>query len=304
MKIGTGATMGLAGGMLALGTWWWAMPHEVPRPVAPAVALPAAPRMVPMDAPAALLAPATLAARPLLRSPERFARWLADDSSLRGVALDGAWDVDASGHLRPTVALRRRFDQLLTLAGEAKVDEIGAYIEHEVSSAHGAAAAREVSDAWQRYLALQRHVFTTRPDPKDRSTLQAALAERQLVRSSVLGPALAAAFFADEEARLQAQLLGDTSAEAGAQSIHVDRASLDPAALARVQQADAEWADWQRRLDAARQELARLQAAPELSDPQRRDAIDRLIAGRFRGTEAIRARALMGLPMPEAPTAG
>jgi len=37
-------------------------------------------------------------------------------------------------------------------------------------------------------------------------------------------------------------------------------------------------------------------AAPELTEPQRQAAANRLIAERFQGTEAVRARALLGLP--------
>ena len=101
-----------------------------------------------------LLAPTPAAEQPGLRDPAAFGRWLEEHSSLRGVELDGSWDVDGQGRLRPTLALRRRFDQLLTLAGEARVEEIGAYIEHEVRDLVGAPGAAAVLDAWQRYLAL------------------------------------------------------------------------------------------------------------------------------------------------------
>ena len=60
------------------------------------------------------------------REPIRFERWMGAHSSLRGADLDGAWDVDAQGRLRPTIALRRRFDQLLGLLGEATLEQIGA----------------------------------------------------------------------------------------------------------------------------------------------------------------------------------
>lgn len=300
MKISATAWMSLAVGLLTLAAWWWAVVRVSPPPTgALAVAPSPAQRAQPVPSPVTLLAPATPLERTSLRSPQQFARWLADDSSLRGVVLDGGWDIDASGHLHATLALRRRFDQLLTLAGEAKVDEITGYIEQQVRDAHGAAAVGEVLDTWQRYLALQRHVYTSQPDPKDRNSLQAALAERQLVRRTVLGPVLAAAFFGEEEAVAQAQWMGGQPA-APVQSMQIDRASLDPAALVRVQQADAEWADWQRRLEAARADVARLQAAPELSDLQRREAIDRLIAERFNASEAVRARALLHVPAPHA----
>jgi lipase chaperone LimK len=264
-------------------------PHEAPIPKAL------------LATPPDLLAPAAPAERAQLRTPAQFSQWLHAQSSLRGTQLDGAWDVDGHGALHPTVALRRRFDQLLTLAGEAKVDEITAFIEQQVTEEHGAAAARAVLDAWQRYVALQRHVFTERIDPADRSSLQRALAERQRVRRDVLGFDLATAFFADEEARAEAQLMAPPGSPPPT-DVHtavIDRATLDPAALARLQQADAAWADWQRRLADAKQRIQTLQSAPELSDVQKREAVDRLIAQQFDTHEAVRVRALLHLPAPQ-----
>jgi lipase chaperone LimK len=78
-------------------------------------------------------------------------------------------------------------------------------------------------------------------------------------------------------------------------TMQIDRSTLDAAALARVQQADAAWADWQRRLADAKQRIAALQAAPELSALQRSEAIERLIAQQFDASEAVRARALLHL---------
>jgi lipase chaperone LimK len=60
----------------------------------------------------------------------------------------------------------------------------------------------------------------------------------------------------------------------------------------------AEWQAWERRLADARAELARLQAAPELSATQRHAAAERLVAERFQGSEAVRARALLSLAPP------
>lgn len=247
---------------------------------------------------AALLAPTPASQRDALRGPEAFGRWLERESSLRGTELDGSWDVDGQGAFHPTLALRRRFDQLLTLAGEAKVDEISAFIEHEVRELVGAPAASAVTDAWQRYVELQRQAFHSRIDPRDRQSLMAALAERQQARRRILGPELAQAFFADEEAQLQAMQQAAPLPVADAHSIVIDRTSLSPQALARLQKADADWADWQRRLEQARRDVGALQAAAELSDTQRRAAIERLLAQRFDPQETIRVRALLQLPPP------
>jgi lipase chaperone LimK len=276
--------------------WTFAHLRSAPVPVAASHDAPI-PKAL-LAAPPDLLAPAAPSERANLRTPAQFAQWLHSASSLRGTQLDGAWDVDNQGTLHPTIALRRRFDQLLTLAGEAKVDEITAFIEHEVTGQHGAAAARAVLDAWQRYVALQRHVFSDRIDPADRGSMQRAFAERQRVRRDILGFDLANAFFGDEEARAEAQLTAPPGSPPATdvRTAQIDRSALDPAALARLQQADAAWADWQRRLADAKQRIAALQSAPELSDLQKREAVDRLIAQQFDTHEAVRVRALLHLP--------
>jgi len=229
------------------------------------------------------------------RDPARFARWLNEQSSLRGTDLDGSWGVDGQGRFQPTLALRRRFDQLLTLAGETPVEQITAFVEHDVRELAGGYAAGAVLDAWQRYLELQRHAWRSTAQPGDRASMAAALAERQQVRRRILGPELAQAFFADDEAQLQALIQG-TAPPPEAQTTRIERTQLGPEALARLQAEEAAWADWQRRFDAARSEIQALQAAPQFSAPQRAQAIERVIAQRFDVREAVRVRALLHLP--------
>ena len=62
--------------------------------------------------------------------------------------------------------------------------------------------------------------------------------------------------------------------------------------MTRLQREDAAWADWEHRLAGARAELS---AAKDLSEAQRREAIDRLLA-RFDASEAVRVKALLHLP--------
>ena len=117
--------------------------------------------------------------------------------------------------------------QLLSLLGEASLDELTAFIGHDVEDLAGPAAAQQVLDVWQRYVALQRHAFQQQADPRDRRSLLPALAERQQVRRQLLGAAVASAFYADEEAQLQALLQG-TAPTAPTVRPNIDRASLSP----------------------------------------------------------------------------
>jgi lipase chaperone LimK len=67
------------------------------------------------------------------------------------------------------------------------------------------------------------------------------------------------------------------------------------AAAARLDMADEEWADWQRRLAAARTEWDRLRAAGHLSETQRRQEMDSYIKANFKSDEFLRVEALLRL---------
>lgn len=275
--------------VLGLAAWWRSTPPQGAVALTPAARAPDAV----VRTKAAWNPVPDAAATP--HDPSGFARWLDEQSSLRGTALDGSWDVDGQGRFRPTLALRRRFDQLLTLAGEARIEEITAFIEHDVRELAGAYAAAAVLDAWQRYLALQGYAWRNGVRLGDRESLAAALAERQQVRRRILGVALAQAFFAEDEAQLQAMLQG-REATPDVLTTRIDRRQLGPEALARLQAEEAAWSLWQRRFEAVRREIESLQAAPELSPPQRAQAVERLLAQRFDPQEAVRVRALLHLP--------
>jgi lipase chaperone LimK len=184
----------------------------------------------------------------------------------------------------------------------------------------GAAAAGDILAVWDRYLALQHHRWATTADPSDALSVQRALSERRQVRREHLGPAWADAFYAAEEAQLRADLaaagtavprpesdplrappaLADAQARALLHQQRVVQYGED--AARRLADLDAAEADWQRRLSQARGEIARIQQSPELSQPQRQQAIERHLTEAFTATEQRRARALLELT-PSASTA-
>ncbi|MCH7342643.1 lipase chaperone [Pelomonas sp. CA6] len=284
-------TLGLAA---ALAAWLW--PRGAPPPArtmpaasgSPAVAAQAAPPG-PAVAPSASPTDAARAAR--------FADWVQQHSAVRGTQMDGDWGVDVAGQLQPSRALRRRFDHLLLMQGQVPVDEIGRHLDHLARQALTQPAADAVMEVWARYLRLQQTPLRTLPQPQDPASLAAALAERQRQRRALLGPAWAHAFYADEEAQL-AELLNE-SAQPGAARPEtpalIDRNSLDAAALQRLREEEAYQAQWQTRLDAARQALRQLDRDGQLSEPQRRQARQALLEQRFDTAERRRAAALLGL---------
>lgn len=301
MKQTLAAAVGLALVCGALLAAWWLTPDatRVPPQAAPASHEEAG-AIVPQAAGEAV-APATLAA------------WRREQSSLRGTELDGGWALDAQGRLQPSLALRRRFDHLLLLRdGEASVATLTRAIQEEVQAAAGPAAAAQVLDLWQRYLGLLDTRFATRVDLARPETWGPALAERQRARRDQLGLAWAQAFYAEEEAELQAlinqqagtQARGDTLLAAAAPAPGVTvlgpqgpvRAALSAEQRERLDAVDAEQARWAERLAQARREIEALRSAAHLSAPQRREAVDAWLAQHFDAREQLRIRGLLELP--------
>jgi lipase chaperone LimK len=226
-------------------------------------------------------------------------------SSLRGSSADGDWGIGTDGRFRPTRELRRRFDYYLALQGEVPLDALQRWMEAQLRTRHGAAAVAQVMPVFAAYLRLQQHPWQIAIDPTHPERLGAAVAERVQVRREMLGIAVAEAFYSDEDAALQALIAqantsgGPTQAAAPAPTPE-SQAAVEtlPDAPARLAQWQTRWDDWERRIAAARAEVARLRAAPELSAPQRLAAIDAWVAERFDAAEQQRARALLDLPLP------
>lgn len=240
-----------------------------------------------------------------------------EHGSLRGSELDGDWGQWVGGQLQPSLSLRRRFDYLLTALGEVQPADLAHWIDQEVSAERGAPAARQVLAVWGRYIRLQQTSFTSQLNPNDAATWQAALAERTAARQQILGVDWAKAFYADEgrtfaafSEKLVAQRASGAATPADEQTLamalltpaaehneqrHAQRvAQFGAEAAVRLQQEDASWADWEKRLQAARQRMQAIAAAPELSALQRRQAQDAALAQAFSGNELVRARALLG----------
>lgn len=239
------------------------------------------------------------------------------DGSLREAALDGDWSVDAAGRLQPSLALRRRFDQLLTTLGEVNLDELTAWLRDRTLRDVGPHASAEILAVWDRYIALLERPHASAARWGDPHSWAQALAERQRARRDILGPVWAEAFFRDEEEALRRRLEANTPPNTPASSRDLSEAPSpllhpDPQlsaeelhrrrieqfgleAAERLRAEDEAQAQWQARLDQARQQLQALRQAAHLSEPQRRDAIEAWIASHFDATEQLRVRALLGL---------
>jgi lipase chaperone LimK len=274
----------------------------------------------PVPAPAGTLSASAMGTKPAVQAQlghrpagttfasEGVASWLSR-TSLAGTQADGDWGVDAQGQLRASRALRQRFDYFLSLIGELNVSELRALVQREALSSLTPTTTAQVMAMWDRYVQLQQHHWRTQVDLRAPQSWSAALAERQQVRRELLGPDWAYAFYADEERQLQEMLTGLNAngqiGSANGMPAHRPQASLThesgqtqaihPQAAEREAQWQAQWQQWQQRLDAARAQVQALQAAPELSAPQRQLAIEHYLQAQFAGSDLTRARALLGL---------
>ena len=255
-------------------------------------------------------APASAAAAG--RSPEDVAHALFSEGSLRGTTPDGDWGIDANGQLRPSLALRRRFDYYLSALGEASVEELGALMRADATRDVGAEAAARIAEVWQRYVLLQQQRYEHQVRLGDRRSWEPALAERQLARRRILGPEWAEAFYREEEEALTREMAAGTEAGSppkeqqalllgGApgtdpEALHRQRVEQFGAEAAqRLREEDAEWARWQQRVAQAYREVEALRRAPELSAVQRDAAVTAYLGRHFDERERLRVQALLGL---------
>ena len=247
-------------------------------------------------------------------TPSQTRERLFRHGSLAGTAPTGDWCVRGA-QLQPCEALRHRFEYYLLAQGEVNAADLRALVADELTRAHGPAPVADVLALWDRYAALRAHPYRTVFDPRNLTTWRALLDEQQRTRRQILGDAWAQAFFAAEEAEARSDLAhlergaalpadpglpvpstGQAASADATRAVHSERVARYGAAAAdRLTQADAQWADWRRRLQTAQSEWARLQAAAELSPPQRRQAIDSHIQAHFRPDERRRVAALLAL---------
>jgi lipase chaperone LimK len=216
-------------------------------------------------------------------------------SSLADTQLDGSWSIGANGQAQPNIALRRRFDYLLLLQGERSLAALTAEIQRQVSAAHGALAAQQIMALWHSYLQLQQKQWITQVDMLRPTTWASALTERSQARRELLGIAWADAFYREEEDALRQQIAKSNGQTVAASTQEANLPAVLPDAALRQAEVDAEWQQWQRRLEAARAQVAQLQQAPELSATQRTEAVAAYINSQFSGTELVRAKALLKL---------
>ncbi len=231
--------------------------------------------------------------------------------SLAGTEPAGEWCA-SDGKLKPCVGLRSRFEYYILGLGEVTIQDLRVLVKDEATRALGADLADQIMAVWDKYWQLRNHTYRNTFVQNDRSTWMPVFEEQRTVRRQILGMAWAEAFFTDDENHFReyhAQLeSGQPPPPDPGEAVPQLAPGKDPAAVraervarygeaaaARLDKADEEWADWQRRLAAARTEWDRLRAAGHLSETQRRQEMDSYIKANFKSDEFLRVEALLRL---------
>ncbi len=219
-------------------------------------------------------------------------------TSLAGTQADGDWGVNAQGRVQPSRALRQRFDYYLSLIGEMPLASIQTLLQQAAQGSLKEPALSQVMAIWARYVQLQQYEWKHAVIPQQSASWGAALSERQIVRRQILGADVAYAFYQEEEsqfANLLTQVQSGKTGPGAAAAPAPPQAALHPQASEREAAVQADWQQWELRINSAREQLRQLTLAPELSAIQRQQAIERYLLSQFQGTELIRARSLLGV---------
>ncbi len=244
-------------------------------------------------------------------TPEQTRNKLYKHGSFAGTEPAGDWCV-SNDKLSACPELRKRFEYYILGLGEVSIADIKALVYDEAARAHGEKLAAEIMSIWDKYWQVRTHEWRNRFVQSDRSTWMAVFEEQRLVRRQILGADWARAFFDDEEKSFQqyyAQLeSGQAPLVDPGEPVPQMAPGKDPAAVRaervarygeaaadRLTKADDEWADWERRLAAARVAWDRLKNAPELSDPQRQQSMSQYISEHFKPDEVRRVEVLLHL---------
>lgn len=246
------------------------------------------------------------------RTPEQIRNRLFKEGSFAGTEPSGDWCVGSDQLLKPCEGLRGRFEYYILGIGEITIGEIRLLIEDEARRAHGDKIAAEIMAIFDKYWTLRTYDWKNQFIQNDRSTWLPVFEEQKSVRRQILGEPWAQAFFAADEKHFKeyyAQLESGTPPPPHpGEPVPQMEPGKDPAAVraervarygeeaaARLDAVDAQWADWDRRLGAARAEWERIQGLGNLSDTQKQDEMQRYVQSNFQDKDQLRVRALLKL---------
>lgn len=247
-------------------------------------------------------------------TPDQVRQKLFTQGSLQGTTPSGEWCVSSDKLLKPCKGLRGRFEYYILGLGESgiSIGDIRGLIADEARREHGDVLAGQIMGIFDKYWQIRVYDWKNSFVQNDRSTWMPVFEEQRSVRRQILGQAWAEAFFADDEKYFQdyyAQLeSGQAPPPDPGEPVPQMAPGKDPSAVRaervtrygedaadRLEKVDAEWAEWDRRLNAARAEWTRIQGMNNLSEQQKSDEMDRYVNANFQDLERLRVRALLNL---------
>ncbi len=245
------------------------------------------------------------------RTPDQVRTRLFKEGSLAGTEPAGHWCVSKQ-KLKPCPALRSRFEYYVLGLGEVTLEEIRGLIQDDAQRANGQALATQITSLWDKYWQIRTYSWRQKFVQADRRTWAPVFEEQRSVRRQILGQPWAEAFFQDDERHFQeyyaqvesglppppdpAEPVPRLSPGKDPAAVRAERvARYGEAAADRLDKADAEWADWERRLNAAKAEWERLQESVNLSDLQRKAEMSAYLKSNFPSDEQLRVQALLHL---------
>ena len=243
---------------------------------------------------------------------EQVRQRLFTEGTLQGTEPSGDWCVRDGKSLAPCKGLRDRFEYYILGIGQVSIGDIRTLIEDEARRELGEQIARAIMDIFDKYWQLRTYGWKNQFVQSDRSTWMPVFEEQRSVRRQILGQAWADAFFQSDEKYFQdyyAQLeSGQPPPPHPGEPVPEMAPGKDPAAVRaervarygedaaqRLEAVDAQWAEWDRRLAAARTEWERIQGLPNLSESQKQDEMARYVETHFQDKDRIRVRALLKL---------
>lgn len=249
-----------------------------------------------------------LAATSEARTPEQVRVRLFKEGSFAGTEPAGDWCV-SHDKLKPCAGLRQRFEYYVLGLGEVSAEEMRGLIQDEARRAHGDLLAGQIMSIWDQYWQIRTYDWQHKFVQSDRGTWRPVFEEQRSVRIQILGQPWAEAFFRDDERHFQNYYMqlesvlpspsapGETVQQMAPKdpvTVHAERvARFGEAGADRLAKADAEWADWERRVHDARGEWDRLQKSTNLSDAQRKAEMAAYVKTSFPADEQLRLQGLL-----------
>lgn len=247
-----------------------------------------------------------------VRSADAVRNRLFKEGSFAGTRPPSEWCVSTDLQLKACEDLRGLFEYYILGLGEVTIQEIRLLIDDEARRAYGDKLAAEIMAIFDKYWQIRTYDWKNKFIQGDRSTWLPVFEEQKTVRRQILGAEWAEAFFADDEKHFKeyyAQLeSGLPPPPHPGEPVPQMEPGKDPAAVraervarygeeaaTRLDAVDAQWADWDRRLAAARTEWTRLQGQNNLSDTQKQDEMQRYVNTHFQDKDQLRVRALLKL---------